>query len=115
MINTDEKQKEVVIPKYKLKRSETELAAEVLLPGVKKEDIELNVEGGYLELLAGRKSRAQPDWSLITSKPAADTYKLKIQIHPDFDLDLAKVTFSHNILNIVVPSRVKKKLELNIQ
>lgn len=114
-MNTEEKNKEVIVPKYKFKRSDAELVLKALLPGVKKEDIELNVEDGYLELVALRKNSIASDWSLISSNALADQYKLKLQVHPDYDSDLAKVTFNNNVLNIMIPSRVKRKLELNIQ
>ncbi|MDB9741223.1 Hsp20/alpha crystallin family protein [Akkermansiaceae bacterium] len=114
-MQTEETPIHVVAPRSKYNKTESAIEVKILLPGVNKEDIQLNVEEGFIEVTANRTSSAKQEWNLISNKKEAEQYQLKFPVQADYDANAANAKFIDNVLHFSLPAREKKKIQLPIE
>lgn len=101
-------------PKYVHRDENETLNIQIALPGVKKSDVDLTIEDGVLVLQAQRESVEQENWTVISSFSAPKNYNLRLKIAAIYDLEKSEVNFNQNILNIIVPHKVKELITLDV-
>lgn len=106
-----------VAPRFDLVEKAESFEAQVELPGISKEDIELEVEGTRVSLRAQAKSEtlAEGERRLYSERSArlfARTFELPVEV----DSDRAQARFENGILKLVLPKKdVVKAKRLQIQ
>ena len=101
-------------PTWSADRHDQGVDLEVTLPGVKKEDLNLEVHGQHLQLEA---QRATPESSgkLIYGQPAPDGYRLKLRLGDTLDGSALKANLADGILKVAIPlveSAQPRKVEI---
>ncbi len=82
------------------------------LPGIKKDEIDLNVEEDYIEIKA--KSKNKKEDSRFYSEEFR-TFYTRIDLPSPVDADKAEATFSNGILEVKIPKLKSKKKKIEIK
>lgn len=89
----------------------------VELPGISKENIELNLQDDYLEIKAEQKyeERKGGDGNLLVKRRFASKFYKKISLPSTVDTENIKATYKNGVLEIVIPkTHVKSGKKIKI-
>lgn len=89
-------------PAWNAERTDDGVDLEVTLPGVLRENLDLQVEGRELRLSA-RRENAGSSRRLILGQPAPDTYALKLRLGESLDGEQLSAALKDGILKVSVP------------
>ncbi|MGE9271440.1 MAG: Hsp20/alpha crystallin family protein [Verrucomicrobiales bacterium] len=102
-------------PDWNASRDDTGVHINVTLPGVTKDDLQLEVEGRNLRLHASRKS-AGKNRTLILGHEAPDAYALKLRLGESLASGSLTAALTDGILKISIPLEDEAKtrtIEIN--
>ena len=86
---------------------------EIELPGYSREDIQAELENGYLTISANRPKRIEEGdekIQLIRQERYHGSYKRSFYVGEDMEQEDIKASFKNGILKLTVPKEVQKKI-----
>lgn len=89
-------------PVWNATRSKDGFEIRVELPGVRKDDLKLEVTGRELHLAADRTATPESA-TLVHGEPAPDGYRLKLRLAEQLDGPALQARLEHGVLNLAVP------------
>ena len=89
-------------PTWNATRREDGADIEVALPGVRKEDLKVEVRGSRLVVEAKRGS-SNPSGRLIHGEPAADGYRLELRLGNSLDGGALSARLESGLLHLTIP------------
>ncbi|NNC87312.1 MAG: Hsp20/alpha crystallin family protein [Akkermansiaceae bacterium] len=95
----------VVRPAYDVREKDGEAILQVALPGVRKEDLNVTVEGQTLVLVADRGDAVPDSWQAKQLAARPDRYELRIRLSSRFDPHRTKARLEHGVLVLRVETR----------
>ncbi len=78
-----------------------ELVAEV--PGMSKDDINIKIQGNYLELTGNRKSDAPKDYQAQRVERSVNSFTRSFTLPGEVDVDKIKAVLKDGLLSLVLP------------
>lgn len=88
----------------------------VEIPGISKEDVEVKVHGNSIAIRGFRKDPVcSGDAVFHNMEIHFGKFEKVIQISGRFDKDKVKVTYTNGFLKIVVPKKLKRIVEIDIE
>lgn len=102
-------------PTWSADRHDQGVDLEITLPGVKKEDLNLEVHSQYLQLEA-KRAIAENSGKLIYGQPSPEGYRLKLRLGDTLDGSALKANLADGILKVTIPlheSAQPRKVEIN--
>jgi len=98
-------------PPVELSEEEDKFVVVADMPGVRKDDISVNLTGNLLSI-SGRREVERPseNASLIRSERRTGEFKRTIELPSPVDGDKVKATFKDGILTMVLPKREESKV-----
>ncbi len=98
----DDRPRRLAEPAWNATRHDHGADIEVALPGVRKEDLKLEVRGSRLALEARRPDQA-PAGRLIHGEPAPDGYRLELRLGNALDGSALSARLESGLLKVSVP------------
>ncbi|MDQ8182307.1 Hsp20/alpha crystallin family protein [Pelagicoccus sp. SDUM812005] len=97
-------------PQYRVRELDTQYTAEVDLPGVPKDGVELSVADGVLEISAARGWKDRADWSPLAGV-AEDglTYRLNLELGDAVDAGKISAELQDGVLKLTFGKAEEKK------
>lgn len=93
-----------VVPAYELKQAGDAYGLEVLVPGVTKDAVEIQIDQGELVVTARRRWKAPEGWTEVFRETAADAdYRLRVDLNESVDLDKINAELEHGVLRVTLP------------
>lgn len=102
-------------PSWNADRHDRGVDLQVILPGVAKDDLQLEVRGQQLHLEATRRA-PENRGRLIYGRPAPESYRLRLRLGDTLDGSGLRAKLTDGILEVSVPlveSAQKRKVEIN--
>jgi|GEM_PF-1508445 len=91
-----------VQPEWNAHKHDGGVDLEVTLPGVRKEDVDIEVGGAYLRLDA-RRSKADEPGRRVHGSATPDGYRLKLRLGDSLDGSALSAKLSDGVLKVAVP------------
>ncbi len=98
-----------VAPCHHVRSDEHGIDLEVLLPGVRREDVTLRVERQGLVIEASRAFPVPSDWQLVAGHAEPVCYRLRLALAPQLNGDAAAARLADGVLSVRVPLRDEAK------
>lgn len=92
-----------VVPAYEFKQSVEAFGLEVFVPGVRKDDVDLQVEKGELVVTARRRWQAPESWSEVFRESADFDYQLRVDLNDAVNVDRINAELEHGVLRVTLP------------
>ena len=108
LVKMNEEENEFKVPVHDIIENDKEYLVEMLLAGVKKEDISLDIEGDELVVTAERKEIK--DLNYNRKQSYFGKYKRMFVLPEDVNIDNIDASLSDGILTIKIPKADSKKL-----
>ncbi|GAA5484365.1 Hsp20/alpha crystallin family protein [Haloferula sargassicola] len=91
-----------VQPQWRARRHESGVDLEIIVPGVKREDLKLESQAAQLVLEA---TRLQPENAgrLVHGAPAPEGYRLKLRVADNLDAGKLSAKLENGILRVSIP------------
>ena len=89
------------------KGKEFEIKAE--LPGIKKEDLDIDIEKDYLKIKAKKIDETKEDKNYKHSEFSYGEFSRIVQLPEDIDIDRTEAKLEHGVLTITAPKMHKEK------
>jgi len=107
---------ETIRPPANIKETENKFIIEILLPGVKKEDIKIKIDEDNIMIVEGETHLEEEEivcyhrleWSL-------KKFRIKFELSKELDLSQIASVLKDGILKIIIPKKEKKIIELKIE
>jgi len=98
-------------PAIEIKKNENEYKLAAHLPGVKKEDVHVSIENGYLTISGKMEKREEKEYEMVRSEIASYTeFQRSLKIDETaFDADRVEAKIADGILEVVLPLAEKVK------
>jgi HSP20 family molecular chaperone IbpA len=96
-------QESYVMPPYNIKESDDAYGLEVLIPGVAKDAVELNVKQDELIVTARRRWKAPEGWSELFRETEDADYRLRFDLNAVVDVDKINAELEQGVLRITMP------------
>ncbi len=90
-------------PQWSANKHEGGVDIEVTLPGVSKEDVDVQVRGSHLELEARRNKPAENRGRLVYGTPAPQGYRLRLRLGESLDGNRLEASLADGILKVAIP------------
>jgi len=108
--------RETFIPRVDVSETDSEFIIDVLLPGIKKEDIDVNIENGMLNISGERSIEKEDDGRRFHRiETEYGTFNRSLQLPDNVDEESIHASFKDGILNITVKKsedKVKKQISI---
>ncbi len=101
--NDDAEQEARVVPAYDIKEADEAYGLEVIVPGVARDAVELNVEQGELVITARRRWQAPEGWSELFRETADVNYRLRLDLNDAVDVEKINAELEQGILRVTLP------------
>jgi HSP20 family protein len=95
-------------PKIDITESENSISIEAELPGVKKEDIKLQIEDNILTISGEKKNAPSGEKNYFRSERCFGNFSRRFTIPADVDIQSVAAEFTDGILNINIEKRIEK-------
>ncbi len=92
-----------IAPDYEIKESDEAFGLEIYLPGVKKDDLNLSVEGRELVLNANRTWSKPEGWTTVWSETAGLDYRLHLSLPEGLEDEKVHAELKHGVLRLTLP------------
>ncbi|RME66864.1 MAG: Hsp20/alpha crystallin family protein [Verrucomicrobia bacterium] len=92
-----------IVPAYDLKEAHDAYGLEVDLPGVAKDDVNLEVEQDQLVITARRKWTAPKDWKEVFRETPAAHYRLRLDLNESVNVDGINAELCNGVLRVTLP------------
>jgi len=107
---------ETIRPPANIKETENKFIIEILLPGVKKEDVKIKIDEDNIMIVEGESHLEEEEivcyhrleWSL-------KKFRIKFELSKELDLSQIASILKDGILKIIIPKKEKKIIELKIE
>ena len=107
---------ETIRPPANIKETENKFIIEILLPGVKKEDIKIKIDEDNIMIVEGETHLEEEEivcyhrleWSL-------KKFRIKFELSKELDLSQIASVLKDGILKIIIPKKERKIIELKIE
>ncbi len=97
-------------PMSEVKENETEYMVKVQLPGIQKENINIEIENNLLSISAENKmEERKEDETLHYSNIAYGSFQKNIEFEKDIDIKNSKCEYKDGVLRITLKKMVEKK------
>ena len=97
-------------PMSEVKENETEYMVKVQLPGIKKENINIEIENNLLSISAENKmEERKEDETLHYSNISYGSFQKNIEFEKDIDIKNSKCEYKDGVLKITLKKMVEKK------
>ena len=90
-------------PRYDVSENDEGFDVKVALPGVKREAVELSVEGDQLTLVARRTAAPAKDWRPLRRELPAGDFRLEIHLNVAIQADRISARVADGILDLSLP------------
>ena len=94
-----------VKPRYTVDGDKNACSIRVELPGVKKENVTLDIDGDVLTIHAKRTSSAPAEWKTLHRELVENDYTLRLKLQTPVDEDKLAARLDDGILSITLPVR----------
>ncbi|MGH8019432.1 MAG: Hsp20/alpha crystallin family protein, partial [Opitutaceae bacterium] len=91
------------VPAYDIKEADEAYGLEVIVPGVARDAVELNVEQGELVITARRRWKAPEGWSGLFRETADANYRLRLDLNDVVDVEKINAELEQGILRVTLP------------
>ena len=88
---------------------------QVELPGVKREDIQIDCESGVLDVTAIRKEELPKDAERVLSEREYGKFTRSFQLPRSIDTSKIDARFVDGVLSIDIPRSTSSKIEIKVQ
>lgn len=93
-----------VVPAYEFKQAGDAYGLEVLVPGVAKDAVEIQIDQGELVVTARRRWKAPEGWTELFRETVADAgYRLRVDLNDSVDVDKINAELEHGVLRVTLP------------
>ena len=99
------------VPRANSKENEKEYEVELLMPGIKKENIRINLEKDVLTIVAENKKEQEEKFSF---REFGSNYKRSFTLPEDVNADVIRASYADGILKVTLP-KVEKAPEISRQ
>lgn len=99
------------VPRANTKENEKEYVVELLMPGIKKENISINLEKEVLTIVAENKKEHEEKYSF---REFGGNYKRSFTLPEDVNADSISASYADGILKVTLP-KVEKAPEISRQ
>ena len=96
-------------PEYTVRSHEHDYVAEIAIPGVPKENVEINVDDDVLTITARRKNEVPENWKVLSRELSTLDYRLKLELNAPIDTAGISGKVSDGILSLTLPVREAAK------
>lgn len=99
------------MPKTDIKETDTNYEIKTDLPGVKKENIEVSLDNGYLSITASKKSESDEkddNGNYIRRERSTGTYSRRFKVDKSLTEENIKADFKDGVLTLVYPKPQKQ-------
>lgn len=104
------------IPQVDVAETEKRFEISVAVPGLKKEDIRINLEEGKLTISGERKfEKEEKGKNFLTRETRYGTFSRSFFLPDNVDAEKIEANYNEGILNVFVPKDEKKVLKKNIE
>lgn len=94
---------EFVVPVYDIKESADAYGLEILLPGVAKDAVELQVDQNELVVTARRRWQAPKGWTEVFRETADADYRLRVDLSDSVNLERINAELEQGVLRVTLP------------
>ncbi len=104
-----------VAPHYEIKESDDALGLEVFLPGVKRDNLNLSVEGRELLLTAGRSWNRPAEWTAVWVETGDFDYRLHLMLPEGLEQEKIHAELKNGVLRLTLPKSAgaqKRKIKI---
>lgn len=104
-----------VAPDYEIKESGDAFGLEVFLPGVRRDDLNLSVEGRELALTAARSWQKPQEWNTVWSETQGIDYRLHLTLPEGLEQDNIHAELKDGVLRLTLPkgrNAQRKKIKI---
>jgi len=99
-------------PKANLYDAGDHLEVKAEVPGVKKEDLHVKIQGNYLEVSGSRESKAPEGYAAQRIERMAASFSRSFTLPSDVDADKVEATLKNGILTLTLPKAEAAKPKL---
>ena len=96
-------------PRYAVDGNKDNLSVQVELPGVKKENVEISLDGEVLNLHAKRSSASAPEWKTLHRELSELDFSLRLKLNAPVDETRMTARLEHGVLTLNLPVREAAK------
>lgn len=101
--NTAVEDERFVAPAYDFKQTGEAYGLEVLVPGVAKDAVEIQIDQGELVITARRRWKAPEGWTEVFRETADADYRLRVDLNDSVDAEKINAEFEHGVLRVTLP------------
>ena len=94
---------EFVVPVYDIKESADAYGLEILLPGVVKDAVELQVDQNELVVTARRRWQAPNGWTEVFRETADADYRLRVDLSDAVNVEKINAELEQGVLRVTLP------------
>lgn len=94
---------EFVVPVYDIKESADAYGLEILLPGVVKDAVELQVDQNELVVTARRRWQAPQGWTEVFRETADADYRLRVDLSDAVNVEKINAELEQGVLRVTLP------------
>lgn len=87
---------------------------EIELPGVKKEEITLDCDGGVLDITAEKKAKDPEGYERIIKERTFGTASVSYQLPANIDTTAISATLNDGILTVSIPKKETAKVDIKV-
>lgn len=103
-------------PKIDIAETETNIFIEAEMPGIKKEDIKLQIEDNILTITGEKKQAKSEDKKYYRSERCFGKFSRRFTLPTDFNIENITAEFTDGVLNINIEKQTEKPVkERNIE
>jgi len=101
--NGDAAEERFVTPVYELKESDDAYGLELFVPGVAKDDVELNVDQGELVITGRRRWKTPDGWTELFRESSDAAYRLRLDLNDSVNVDKINAELDQGVLRVTLP------------
>lgn len=98
-----------VVPHYEIKEAADAYGVEVFVPGVAKDNVEIQVDQGDLVITARRQWKAPEGWTEIFRESSDADYRLRLDLNEAVNVDAINAELENGVLRVTLPKAEELK------
>ena len=100
------------VPEYSVRADGDDYVAEVAIPGVPKDGVEISIENDLLTLTAHRRVDIPESWKPLSRELSTSDYRLKLELNAPINSDAISAKVENGVLTLTLPVRETAKPRL---
>ncbi len=101
--SADAEDEAFVVPAYDIKESADAYGVEILVPGVTKDALELQVDQSQLVITARRRWEAPKGWNEVFRETRDADYRLRVDLNESVDVEKINAELEQGVLRVTLP------------